>query len=490
MHISYSGQEGTNSLTGEIYYLKEEDNGTFTRTNITNNAVNDNYSTLSIDGNNKVHIGYTGRDASSLFQIKYTNNISGVFIPPIEITAAGINKATPFSKIGPDSVMHFVYLTYTDGTDYAFYRNYDLRTATLSPELYLANAEASGDFEATLDIDSQGKVHIVVKSGEIFSGPLKYFSNKSGTMQEYPTGVTHNVSYPRITIDNNDNVHIIYRESAGDRLHYLNNIGGSFSAPVPVSPDGQLPSGFQNFAIDDNGNIYIVYQSSVSASGKGFYLIFGDNGIFSDTMLVYNLTPEYVTRNSSMVIAKGNGDFAVFYAPGAVRNSLVICDIFRKKGNIFDIVPVELENFTASFSGKKVTLSWSTATELNNYGFEIYSSPDNKNFSLKGFIPGKGSSSAKHFYSFIDENVYYPETYYRLIQKDYDGTKNTAGETFVSTGTGELNFELSQNYPNPFNPETKIKYRISQKSFVVLKVFDLLGNTVLISCLLYTSRCV
>ncbi len=37
-------------------------------------------------------------------------------------------------------------------------------------------------------------------------------------------------------------------------------------------------------------------------------------------------------------------------------------------------------------------------------------------------------------------------------------------------------FELYQNYPNPFNPTTKIKFFIKKKSFVVLKIFDILGN--------------
>ncbi len=39
-------------------------------------------------------------------------------------------------------------------------------------------------------------------------------------------------------------------------------------------------------------------------------------------------------------------------------------------------------------------------------------------------------------------------------------------------------YTLQQNYPNPFNPITTISFNLPEKSFVSLKVFDVLGREV------------
>ena len=488
LRLSYTSGLGTVSSYNEIYYVEEDALGNFLTVNLTNNVVDDNYSTLSIDQNDKVHISYESRDPND-FQIMYTNNVAGTFATPIAITQGGLNKATPFGKIGPDSVMHFVYYTYTNGSDNCYYRNYDLRTSALGPETFLTNGEASGDFQATLDIDSNGKVHIAAVSGTtLLSGPLKYFNNFSGTFQEIPTGVSASVSYPRIRVDSNNKVHIIYRASS--RLYYVNNVSGTFTTPVTISPVGQLPAGIQSLEIDDQNRLYTTYQSSQSASGKGFYLLFAENQVFEDTILIADLPPEYVTRNSSQVVTKGNGDIAMFYAEGDVRNDTVICDIFMKRGNIYEIVPVELTSFTASVNKNDVLLSWSTATETNNQGFEIeraslnaLSEIGNPQWLKIGYVPGYGTSTEKHTYTFVDEILKEGKYQYRLKQIDFDGTSNYSATVEIEINS-PVQFSLEQNYPNPFNSSTKIKFIVPvtlsevEGSLVTLKVFDVLGNEV------------
>jgi hypothetical protein len=61
----------------------------------------------------------------------------------------------------------------------------------------------------------------------------------------------------------------------------------------------------------------------------------------------------------------------------------------------------------------------------------------------------------------------------------YGGTHLIVGITEENI-TLPTEYYLFQNYPNPFNPSTKIKYSIPQSSQVVIKIFDVLGNEIVI----------
>ncbi|MBT8378843.1 MAG: T9SS type A sorting domain-containing protein [Ignavibacteria bacterium] len=140
------------------------------------------------------------------------------------------------------------------------------------------------------------------------------------------------------------------------------------------------------------------------------------------------------------------------------------------------IVPVELTSFTANATKENVELNWTTATELNNSGFEIQRSINDEDFIDIAFISGFGTTTEPKSYSYTDENVS-GFIKYRLKQIDFNGRFEYSKIVEVNSVLN-LSFELRQNYPNPFNPITNITYLLPSASNVKLTIFNSVGEAV------------
>jgi hypothetical protein len=147
-------------------------------------------------------------------------------------------------------------------------------------------------------------------------------------------------------------------------------------------------------------------------------------------------------------------------------------------------IPVELASFTASVSGSDVTLNWITASEINNFGFEIERRKfDEESATLTdwtkiSFVEGRGTTTEISSYSYTDRNLEQGDYNYRIKQIDFDGTFKYYNLNESVNVSQPSNFELMQNYPNPFNPVTNIQYQIAEKQLVTLKIYDVIGNEI------------
>jgi len=136
---------------------------------------------------------------------------------------------------------------------------------------------------------------------------------------------------------------------------------------------------------------------------------------------------------------------------------------------------VELISFVAQATLDAVIITWKTASEDNNLGFEIQRKQNNNPYEVIAFVPGNGTISEQKEYSFIDNHVSSGIYYYRLKQIDLDGSIHIYSDVQVNVGAPSQ-YALHQNYPNPFNPTTTLVYDLAESGHVNLAVYNTKGQ--------------
>lgn len=131
-------------------------------------------------------------------------------------------------------------------------------------------------------------------------------------------------------------------------------------------------------------------------------------------------------------------------------------------------LPVEFTDFSVSKQGPVAVLNWGTAMEFNNEGFVVLRSNDQVNWVELAFIEGAGNTSAPSRYTYSDNNPFAEgtEAYYRLKQKDFDGTVSYSVIRSV-IGEDVLDFQVS-TYPNPFMSQIHVESNCSDALAITL----------------------
>ena len=177
----------------------------------------------------------------------------------------------------------------------------------------------------------------------------------------------------------------------------------------------------------------------------------------------------YQLTSSSPAVNVGGNDVPVFFDKANTIRPIG----GNKDAGAFEysgiVLPVEFIRFWAEQAGEVVNLGWETAREWNNEGFWIEKSTDAYQWQSIGFVKGNATSSELNTYQYED---IYPSTglnYYRLKQKDFDGTV-TISKMIV------LDFKQSQIsiFPNPASDKLTIK--LTETPIPKLAVFNLLGQ--------------
>lgn len=250
----------------------------------------------------------------------------------------------------------------------------------------------------------------------------------------------------------------------------INRISGFFSnydvALSPASTNNITP--YNPFSTDsDCENIELLYVSRNGIAG-------GDNSALIPGTQDWPSTPGYeVAPQTSTTIAGVTG----FHLSGMTSFSSFGLHTTSPSGVV---LPVELVFLTAyGVDNEFIQVDWTTATEINNDGFEIQRSENGIDFTTIGWVEGMGNSTNINDYSFEDFEVNKDLVYYyRLKQIDFDGAFEFSNIVSASLrGDGQFSVKV---YPNPNQRGDNLNIDIYSdiNTDATLNIYDMLGKVV------------
>ncbi|RAK67039.1 T9SS type A sorting domain-containing protein [Hymenobacter edaphi] len=173
-----------------------------------------------------------------------------------------------------------------------------------------------------------------------------------------------------------------------------------------------------------------------------------------------NTTARYLDAGQALALVNGSGTYVTFGTTSPINP-----------------LPVSLVDFRARLVGKDVQVTWRTAQELNNAGFEVQASNNGLDYRVLDYYNGQGTVSVPSSYAHLDANAFQTGTavrYYRLRQIDFDGKFTLSPVVAVAAPTTKA--EPLLIWPVPTTDWLNIKLTANQQSDVTVRVLDARGR--------------
>ena len=230
-------------------------------------------------------------------------------------------------------------------------------------------------------------------------------------------------------------------------------------------------------AVDSVYQIRVNAQDEVKGSGvRTFDLYSSQNG------QPYQLYLAGLTNSPISFTARPNRRYC-FYAlatdnVGNAEEPKTACEAVIPS-RITSPLAVELTSFSAVRRGSFAFLAWTTASEKNNAGFFVEVSTDGQAYHSIGWVPGHGTTTRTINYSLDDaELVRYgvPVVYYRLRQRDTDGTENFSPVRTVAVPADLLTKAGLDVWPNPTTGHVSVT---GVSAGQAVQVYDVMGRLII-----------
>ena len=145
-------------------------------------------------------------------------------------------------------------------------------------------------------------------------------------------------------------------------------------------------------------------------------------------------------------------------------------------------IPVELANFDAfAEGGDAAVLTWQTASEQNNAGFEVQHRPSSgERWRTLGFVESKasgGTTSETNTYRYAAEDLSVGTHRFRLKQEDLDGSTTLTDPVTVRLRMQEA-LKLTPSSPNPASKTATLSFAVKEGAKATVAVYNTLGQRV------------
>lgn len=318
---------------------------------------------------------------------------------------------------------------------------------------------------ATTGQDVYKSFSVSVSSGSIYASALVKIDTTQNT-GDYPIALLPDNSTTLLT------ARAFFRRSSAN--HYRVSISKSSTVPTTYSND--------SFAYGTTYLLVIKYTfftgTTTDDSTSIFYL--------SSVPGTEPSVPTFGPVGGSQTDVTNLGRFALRQGTTGNAPRLTVDAIRVATTWANSPLPVQITSLKAMSTSSANTITWSTATELNNRGFEVQRSTNDDAYESIAFVNGAGNSNQNKAYTYNDASANKSATNcYRLKQIDFDGT--TTNSKTVCVAAQKLNMTQIAPQPNPFNTTLNIAIVSEADGNATVEVLDIVGKVVLVKNTLIQS---
>ena len=400
---------------------------------------------------------------------------------PTEVvsTESTDDSNNPAIAVDSQNNVHVVWHDFTDydgsGTDTdIFYKYYNQATASWTLTQVISTESTGGSAYPSIAIDSHDNVHVVWQDTTDYQGSgidvdvfYKYYDRATSSWtstQVVSTESATNSDDPRIAIDSNDNLHVVwydftdYGGSGSDPdIFYkiFSQETSTWSVTQVVSSESTLASNFPAITVDSNDNVHVAWHDLTDYSGAGVdYDIFYK--YYTPATSTWSVTQVISTEGSSSslypsITSDNNNNIHIVWHDQADYNGA---------GTDSDIFYKYFDQATATWSSTIVVSTQSTSSSY--FSIVRTDNQDNVHFVWYDITNLNGAGTDTDVF----HRVFYPQsvTWSRYDEISYNnGTSARPNIDIDASGRIHIVWDDQTNY-NGAGSEYDIFYRVYEKA--------------------------